>query len=92
MRARLGHPDCALSGGDAVEVSLGSDAHGGAHRLGELPANLDRPLHLLYVLVVLPKEKGPCLLMISGNCLILVLSPGDYGINAAFPMRLSTAF
>ena len=77
MRAGPGHPDCALSGGDAVEVSLGADAHGGAHRLLKLPAHLDRPLHLLDVLVVLPKEKGPCLLMISVNCWILVQSLED---------------
>ena len=60
VRAGPGHPDCALSGGDAVEVPLGADAHGGAHRHPiELPAHLDRPLHLLDVLVVLRKgEQG----------------------------------
>ena len=53
MRAGLGHPDCALAGRDAVQVSLRPDAHGGGDRLVELLAHLDGPLHLLDVLVVL---------------------------------------
>merc|ERR1711971_1288092 len=34
MSASLGHSDPALSGGDAVHVALGPDAHGGGHWQG----------------------------------------------------------